>query len=282
MESKSELSRRVLESRKIQLLIAAEIHMGAYEIPVHLALGHESIATSIAAASKFGDLFSLTHRNLHFHIALGADFESINSEYKLSKTGLSGGLLGSMNMTDAKRGNVYTSNILANNLAVANGLALSLVTRNIDNIVWAITGDGAIEEGAFYESLLIAAAIDLPVIFIVENNQWSLGSKIEERRKKIDLKKIGEGLGISYFLFTGNSVTDYYKKLLDIRNKCIKEKYPIIVEFEVTTLGGYQVEEETGKRYINYHSGGLRILPNSNNVFEETSNDPVYVESINL
>jgi pyruvate dehydrogenase E1 component alpha subunit len=157
-----------------------------------------------------------------------------------------------------------------------------IVIRTNNNEKMRITGDGAIEEGAFYESLLIAAAIDLPVIFIVENNQWSLGSKIEERRKKIDLKKIGEGLGLSYFSFTGNNVTDYYKKLLDIRNKCIKEKCPIIVEFEVTTLGGYQVEEETGKRYINYHSGGLRILPNSNNVFEETSNDPAYVESINL
>lgn len=282
MELRSELSKKVLESRKIQLLIANEINSGAYKIPVHLALGHEATATATAAASEFGDLFSLTHRNLHFHIALGADFESINSEYKLLKTGLSGGLLGSMNMTNTSRGNVYTSNVLANNLAVANGLALSLIIRNRNNIVWAVTGDGAIEEGAFYESLIIAVAIDLPIIFVVENNQWSLGSKIKDRRKKIDLKKIGDGLGISYFSFVGNNVNDYYKELVKIRNQSIKYKCPIIVEFEVTTLGGYQIEEENGKRYINYHSGGLKIKPNSNNVFEETINDPVYVEMVNL
>ena len=282
MELKSELYKRVLDNRKIQLLIASEINSGAYKIPVHLALGHESTSTAVAAASEPGDLFSLTHRNLHFHIALGADFESINSEYKLLKTGLSGGLLGSMNMTNASKGNVYTSNILANNLAVANGLALSLLMTKKNNIVWAVTGDGAIEEGAFYESLLIAAAIDLPVIFLVENNQWSLGSKIEERRKKINLKKIGEGLGINYFLLAGNDVNDYYKELVNIRNQCITEKFPIIVEFEVTTLGGYQTEEESGKRYINYHAGALKIKPNANFIFEETHNDPVYVGSINL
>ena len=280
VELRSELSKKVFENRNIQLLIARQINSGAYKIPVHLALGHEATATSIVATSEDGDLFSLTHRNVHFHIALGADFDSIDSEYKLFKNGLSGGLLGSMNMTNSLRGNVYTSNILANNLAVATGLALSLVVKNKKNIVWAITGDGAIEEGAFFESLLIAAAIDLPIIFVVENNQWSLGSKIEDRRKKIDLKNIGEGLGISYFSFSGNSVNNYHERLVDIRNQCVTDRNPIIIEFEVTTLGGYEIEEESGKRYINYHAGGLKVMPNANNVFEETTNDPVYVESV--
>ena len=281
MKIRSELSKKVLNSRKIQLLIANEINSGAYKIPVHLALGHESSSTAVVAASEIGDLFSLTHRNLHFHIALGADFESIDSEYKLLKTGLSSGLLGSMNMTNSSRGNVYTSNILANNLAVANGLALSLIITDRNNVVWAVTGDGAIEEGTFYESLIVATAIDLPVIFLVENNQWSLGSKIEERRKKIDLKKISEGLGINYYLFTGNNVNEYYKELVDIRNRCVNKKFPIIIEFEVTTLGGYQIEEASGKRFINYHAGALKIEPNADYIFEETINDPVYVESIN-
>lgn len=282
MDLKSELSKKVLENRRIQIFLAREINNGAYKIPVHLALGHESIATAVAAASETGDLFAFTHRNLHFHIALGADFESIDYEYKLHKDGLSGGLLGSMNMTNSLKGNVYTSNILANNLAVANGLALSLVVKKENSVVWAVTGDGAIEEGTFYESLIIAAAIDLPIIFIVENNQWSLGSKIEDRRKQIDLKNIGEGLGINHFSFKGNSVNDYHNKLVEIRNLSIKKKHPIIVEFEVTTLGGYQIEEESGKRYINYHAGGLKIMPNDDYVFEETINDPVFVESINL
>ena len=184
-------------------------------------------------------------------------------------------------MTNASRGNVYTSNILANNLAVANGLALSLIITGRNNVVWAVTGDGAIEEGTFYESLIVATAIDLPVIFIVENNQWSLGSKIEERRKKIDLKKISEGLGINYYLFTGNNVNEYYKELVNVRNRCVTEKFPTIIEFEVTTLGGYQIEEDSGKRYINYHAGALKIKPNTNYIFEETINDPVYVESVN-
>lgn len=278
MSTKSDLSRKVVLSRRIQLQIAEQINRNVYKIPVHLALGHESVSTAVVAASKSEDLFTFTHRNIHFHIALGANFESLDSEYKLNEDGLAHGKLGSMNLTNPREGNLYTSNILANNLAISNGIALSLKSRNENAVVWAITGDGAIEEGVFFETLLISSSLNLPIVFVVENNRWSLGTEISERRVEISLASIAQSFGINYVGLAGNDVSEYFEKIQDIRQSVIKSQKPVLVEFHVSTLGGYFVDEPTGKRYINYHAGGLKIEPSSDDTFELNSTDPVFLE----
>ena len=278
MITKEFLKNEVLRNRQTQIMVAEEVNKGTYKVPVHLALGHESVATAIIGAAQELDKFTFTHRNIHFHIALGADFDSLDSEYKLSTDGLAGGVLGSMNLTYTAKGNLYTSNILANNLAVSNGLSLSLKVKNEEGVVWAITGDGAIEEGTFYESLLIATSLNLNVIFIVENNRWSLGSEINERRKEISLQKLAESLGIKYYNLSGNNVWNYFNQLRSVRENSLTDGLPSLVEFNVTTLGGYFVEENSRNRYINYHAGRIKINPSSDGIIEENSNDPVYVE----
>ena len=278
VRTKSELSQLVLESRKIQLQIAEQINRNAYKIPVHLALGHESISTSVVAASGPEDFFTFTHRNIHFHIALGANYESLDSEYNLKETGLAGGKLGSMNLTNPLFGNLYTSNILANNLAIANGIALGVKNKNSKAVVWAVTGDGAIEEGVFYEALLIATSLNLPVIFVIENNRWSLGTEITERRIEISLEKIAQSFEVSYFSLSNNNVTEYTEIIKRIKDDVILSQKPVLIEFHVTTLGGYFVEENTGSRFINYHAGGLRVNPDENGFFNNDNTDPVFLE----
>ena len=279
MRTKSELSQFVINSRKIQLQIAEQINHNVYKIPVHLALGHESISTSVVAASEPGDFFTFTHRNIHFHIALGASYESLDSEYKLEETGLAGGKLGSMNLTNPLSGNLYTSNILANNLAIANGIALSAKNKDLKTVVWAVTGDGAIEEGTFYEALLIATSLNLPIIFVIENNRWSLGTEIKERRIEISLEKIAQSFEVNYHYLSNNNVSEYVESVEKIRDKVVISQKPVIIEFQVTTLGGYFVEENAGQRYINYHAGGLKIEPDQNGVFNHDSTDPVFLEN---
>lgn len=279
MRTKSDLSQLILESRKIQLKIAEQINRGAYKIPVHLALGHESVSTSIVAASAPEDFFTFTHRNIHFHIALGASFESLDCEYQLKENGLAGGELGSMNLTNPQVGNLYTSNILASNLAIANGIALSAKNKKSTTVVWAVTGDGAIEEGGFYEALLIATSLSLPIIFVIENNRWSLGTEIQERRIEISLEKMAQSFEVKYFSLSNNSVTEYRDSLVNIRENVILSQKPALVEFEVSTLGGYFVEENNGKRFINYHAGGLKMVPDKNGVFNDDDTDPVFLES---
>jgi len=251
------LETECLRIRQQQLEINDAILSGEIKLPVHLALGHESIAVALKNCMETSDKILLTHRNIHFHLALNTDFESIRDEYLLKNSGISGGKLGSMNMIDVEAGNIYTSNILGNNLPVATGVALGEKFKNSGTVTWVATGDGAIEEGAFYESILNAKSLALPIIFIVENNLWSLGSSISERRVDIKLNKLAQALDIGYQYLDSNDVNEYANKLRGIRLLAIGHMSPLIVEVMTTTLGGYEVTENNRKRFVNYHAGKI-------------------------
>lgn len=278
MGEKSRIANLVRLVRNLQLQIERDIRSKKFKIPVHLAIGHEAIAVAIASVSEGADGIFLTHRNIHFQIALGASLQQIRDEYLLEPTGLGNGKMGSMNLTSPHLGNLYTSNILGNTLAVATGAALACKLREENQVIWAITGDGAIEEGVFYESILIAAALNLPVLFVVENNEWSLASSISERRKPINLSALANAMGIDFLELEGNDVFQYTEKLNASRNNVGSRKTPMIIQVNLTTLGGYFVEEANSKkRYVNYHSGSFNFEVGESLVIEKTPNDPVFV-----
>lgn len=279
MRSVDELIGDLISLRRIQLAINKDIGEKKFDIPVHLALGHEALAISIVESMGSHDQILLNHRNIHYQIALGATYEQLFAEYSLSPEGLAQGNFGSMNLISPKSQNIYTSNILGNNLSVALGVAQSLKVQGESGATWVVTGDGAIEEGAFYESLLCASSWKLPIMYVIENNQWSLGTDIKSRRTEIDLASFSNSLGAEFLQLRGNLLTDYLELLAGARSVALMGK-PIVIEAHLETLGGYYVEESNGARYINYHAGGAK-LDHSNDVIVEDNSDPVYVNSRN-
>lgn len=278
MTTSTDLATEVRRIRRIQIEINEKIALNRFPVPIHLALGHEAIAVAVAATKGIGDQVLLTHRNVHFQLALGATKEAIEDEYSLNSSGLSGGIHGSMNMMNPGAGNCYTSNILGNNLAVALGLALAKKVTNENDVIWVVTGDGAIEEGAFYESLLIASSLKLPVIFLVENNGWSLATTIEARRVVINLELLVNSISGTYHLLAGNDPDEYLNVLSSVREEILIEPKPHIVEVELSSLGGFFTDPSAGPiRYINYHAGLARVNVQSDGVFEENSSDPLFV-----
>jgi TPP-dependent pyruvate/acetoin dehydrogenase alpha subunit len=275
MSNSHQLAQEILRLRKVQLEINDLIISGRFKVPVHLALGHEALAVGVNEAMAKNDQILLNHRNIHYHLALGATQEQLIAEYDLSSEGLANGKFGSMNLVAPKNRNIYTSNILGNNLAVALGVAQSELLNNQPSSTWVVTGDGAIEEGIFYESLLSASTWNLPIIYIVENNRWSLGTEISARRTEIDLSSYCASVGITYKELKGNDVQKYTQALMDSRVVAL-ERGPVLIEVHLETLGGFFVEEETGKRYINYHAGKAK-LEDKNIMIHETDSDPVFV-----
>jgi TPP-dependent pyruvate/acetoin dehydrogenase alpha subunit len=250
-----------------------------FNIPVHLALGHEGISEVVSAVMKHGDKLLCTHRNLHYQLARGATLSELQEEFRLMKIGLAGGKCGSMNLSNPNGSIIYTSSILGNNLCVAVGVALSKKIRQEDGVIIATTGDGAMEEGAFYESILNASSLDLPFLVVVENNNWSLASQIKERRKTINLSELANSLGVGYTYLTGNNIKDYYDKFFKIRECVCISKRPHIVEVELTTLGGWtvQVENSQSSRYVNYHAGSSSAVSIENGlIINSDVSDPVY------
>ena len=169
---------------------------------------------------------------------------------------------------------------LGNNLSVGVGVALSKKIRKEDGIVFIITGDGAMEEGAFYESIECARSFDLPIVFFVENNEWSLASKISQRRKKIDLKELSSSLGAGYTYLSGNNILEYYNEVTRIREKVSMNKIPEILEINLKTLGDWLLINElnpNGKE-INYHAGLAPELKLENGpVIQSDHFDPIFL-----
>ncbi len=271
------LQDHVLRIRQDQIRINKNIFENKYPVPIHLALGHEAICVAVNSQFSLEDQILLTHRNLHYHLAFGVSIKDIESSFLLVNEDSEVAKLGSMNLTQPNYGNIYTSNILGNNLVVGLGVAISSKITNPNSVTWIVTGDGAIEEGAFYESILNASSLKLKIIYIIENNSWSLATSIEERRSDIKLQSLCEAFDVGYTKLSGNDVVDYSEKINEVRNRCTKDSQPQVVEVELSSLGYYQVQHDSTFRIVNYHSGFSKVTYDASGVISQDIEDPVFL-----
>lgn len=275
-----DIAKNILRLRLSQMIVNEKYKAGQFKIPIHLAFGHETIAVAVDSAMHDNDKLVLSHRNIHYNLARICTLKEELEEYYLSDKGLANGRQGSMNLSNPARGISYSSSILGNNLAVGSGLALGEKVNKSGGVVFIVTGDGAIEEGSFYESLLFQKSNNLAVIMIIENNQWSLATKINERRAEINIKKKAYSLNAEYLKLKGNDPFQYIEKMKEARALASANLTSVYVEVEITTLGGWYVETKDNPkgRFINYHSGpapkvNLMDWP----VLDKSKKDPVYV-----
>ncbi|GFH41787.1 acetoin:2,6-dichlorophenolindophenol oxidoreductase subunit alpha [Lactococcus hodotermopsidis] len=142
----------------------------------HLYNGEEAIATAVCDLLREQDLILSTHRNHGHAIAKGTATYAMFAEIFGKVTGTNGGHGGSMHISDRSVGNIGGNGIVGGNYPVALGLAKALKMDNSDNIVVCFSGDGSTNEGTFHESLNLASIWQLPIIFVVENNQYAMSS----------------------------------------------------------------------------------------------------------
>src|SRR4030065_84440 len=148
----------------------------ACELPgfVHLYLGEEAIASGVCAALNDDDYITSTHRG-HGHIlAKGGEMKFMMAELYGKATGYNKGKGGSMHIACPELGILGANGIVGGGLPIATGAALSAKIRKSGQVAVCFFGDGASNEGNFHESLNIASAMDLPVIFVAENNQYGM------------------------------------------------------------------------------------------------------------
>jgi TPP-dependent pyruvate/acetoin dehydrogenase alpha subunit len=275
----SRLAREVLRLRLSMLAINELIKTQAFRVPIHLALGHEAIAVAVAAAMQPDDRLLLTHRNIHYNLARNPSLRAEIDEYLLRDSGLAGGRDGAMNLTNPAAGVIYTSSILANCLPVAAGVAFGQGVNRGAGATFATTGDGALEEGAFYETLMIANSLELPLVIVIENNEWSMHTRIEERRCAVDLGGIAAGFGMELHRLAGNDVEAYAATLTRVRDRAAATRKPVIVEVALATLGDYVVADASSPagRQINYHHGAAPHVSIANGpLIEASERDPVH------
>lgn len=266
-----ELARAVLRLRYWQLLINEDLKKKLFLVPVHVAIGHEAIATAVSESMDPPDQLVLSHRNLAYNLARANGLAAIRDEFLQRGTGLCQGRLGSMNLVNPARGIVYSSSILGNNISVACGFALAKQVRGSSGVVIVLSGDGAMEEGPFYEGLVFAKSHGLALVIVVENNNQSMASTISERRCPISLADMCGSLTIPFATLSGNDVMDYASVVRTVGQRAAETSTPVCLEVHLAAL--------------NQHAGPTpgwptdpkRISIDNGLIVEATTNDPVFV-----
>jgi len=225
---------KVLLLRSYQHAINELVKKKKVFLPPHMAFGYEANAVAINNIFDSGDRLILTHRNIAYNLIFDPNLKKYINELNMKSNGMNKGLSGPMNIVNPNKGIVYTSSILGNNFSIALGFSVNNKVLKKKNITYVVTGDGAIEEGSFVETILLAKKFKSRLVFIVENNDFAMASKIKERRDDIDLELLSKAYGCGYFLLDSRNVIDYSKKLLIIKKKIKKNPSPFIVEIKTT------------------------------------------------
>lgn len=274
------IARDIIWLRLAQMIVNDEYKIGKFKIPIHLAFGHEAIAVAINHLMGSDDFLILSHRNIAYNLARLRSLKPVLNEYYLRSDGLMGGRLGSMNLINPQKGIVYSSSILGNNFSVATGVAMAQKMLRPDGLTIVLGGDGSIEEGTFHESLIMFKTLNLNTIILIENNEWSMSTRISERRCPIDLEKLASSYDIKYMKLEGNDPYVYLENLRKLKNFAL-DGIPVCVEVTVSTLGDWRMktpEFPTGK-FVNYHAGpALNVeLKKGSLVLRNNQEDPIFV-----
>lgn len=201
------LIREMLRIRMIEEAIAREYPKGEMRCPVHLSVGQEAPAVGVAAALERTDLAVSTHRAHAHYLAKGGDLKRFLAEIFGKEAGCARGRGGSMHLIDLSVGFEGSTAIVGNTIPVGVGLALGAKVRGENLVSVVFIGDGAVEEGIFYESANFAVVRGLPVLFVCENNSYSVYSPITVRQplgRKIH--NLAEAIGLRTSTHDGNDV----------------------------------------------------------------------------
>lgn len=209
----------------------------------HPYLGEEAIATGVCAALRENDYIVSTHRGHGHCIARGGQLKKMVAEVLGRETGYCRGRGGSMHIADVETGNIGANGIVGGGIPIGVGAGLGISIRGSDQVAAIFFSDGASNNGVFAESLNLAAIWDLPVIFVLENNQFAVSSPIEEMSRIPDLHKRAHGYGVDASMIDGNDVLEVFEETKKAIQTCCVGKGPVLIEAKTYRHGGHHVND---------------------------------------
>ena len=233
--------------RAVEEEIAKRYPQGKMRCPVHLSIGQEVIPAVFAETVRATDFAVSTHRGHAHYLAKGGNLNAMIAEIYGKATGCSKGKGGSMHLIDLAVNFMGTSAIVGNSIPVGVGLALSVQLKKTDQISCIFLGDGAVEEGVFYESVNFAAVRKLPVLFICENNLYSVYSPLSVRQPQgRSISKMVEAMGINVATGAGSDLMSCNQIMKDAIIAVRAGRGPCFLEFST-----YRWREHCGHNFDN-------------------------------
>ena len=220
----------MLRIRQIEKTIASKYSEWEMRCPVHLSVGQEAIAVGVCQNLKKNDKIVTAHRSHAHYLAKGGSLKKMIAELYGKVTGCAKGLGGSMHLIDLNAGVFAAVPIVGSTIPIGTGIAWANKLKKKKEVVVAFFGDGATEEGVFFESLDFASLHNLPILFICENNEYSVYSHISNRQsKKRSVTNIAKSFGIESFQINGNKIENIFLKIKLIIEKIKNKPQPFLI-----------------------------------------------------
>src|SRR5919107_4756973 len=210
---------------------------------LHLAIGEEATIVGAARAMRDEDYLISTYRSHGHAIVRGTSPNNVMAELFGRVDGVSHGRGGSMHMFDLERRFMGGYGIVGGNLPLAAGMGLSADYRGTEEVTVCVFGDGAANQGTFGETLNLAALWKLPVVFMVTNNQFGMGTALERHSAQTDLHRRGDGFGVPGLRCDGMDVVDTFGVMLEAVRRAREERQPILVEAVTYRFRGHSMAD---------------------------------------
>ncbi len=247
MSKRLALLEKMIYIRAVEESIAEHYAGQEMRCPMHLSIGQEGPAAAAGLCLRDSDYVVSTHRGHAHYLARGGNLYAMIAELYGKVTGCARGRGGSMHLIDSKVGFVGTTAIVGNSIPVGIGLGKAIQLNGSDAVACIFLGDAAIETGSFYESANFAATVGLPVLFICENNLYSVYSSLAVRQPNgRKIHELASAIGLKTYFGNGNDAEQSAQLIEDAVTYIRKGNGPAFVE-----LSTYRWREHCGPNYDN-------------------------------
>ena len=216
---------RAFEEKAEDLFARGRVHG-----TMHLSIGQEGVAGGASWAMQPGD-YLLNHHRGHGHcLAWGSDVNRMMAEFLGKETGFCRGRGGSMHIANVEANNLGANGIVAGGIPISVGVGLSIKLRKTDQVVLALFGDGATNEGAFHEALNMASIWDLPVVYLCENNQYAMSMPVTRGFNIERLSDRAAAYGFPGMTIDGNDPLTVYAAVRQAASRARRGGGPTLIE----------------------------------------------------
>ena len=215
---------------------------------VHLYVGEEAVATGVMSQLSDDDYITSTHRGHGHAIAKGCDLNGMMAEIMGKRDGLGHGKGGSMHVAEIDKGMLGANGIVGGGFGLAIGASISIINQGKDNVAVCFFGDGAANEGNFHEGLNFASILDLPVLFICENNQFAEGTTHDYASASETIAERAAAYNMPGVRVDGMDVVEVYKATQEAVERAKKGEGPTLIECDTyRKYGHFEGDEQKVK-----------------------------------
>jgi TPP-dependent pyruvate/acetoin dehydrogenase alpha subunit len=238
-----EMYRRMVRIRQFELAATDIFKRGQLKGTVHTYIGMEASGVGVCMALRQDDLIAGTHRSHGHNIAKGADLRRMMAELLGKETGYCRGRGGSMHIAAFETGSLGALAVVGSGIPLAVGAGLAFQMRGESRVAVPFTGDAGSNTGNWHESMNMAAAWGLPVVFVLENNHFGVSTRIEDMVKEPDLSRRAAGYGMPGVRVDGFDVLAVYEAATAAIERARSGEGPTLLVTESYRVDGHYAGE---------------------------------------